>query len=163
MSFCHKLKFSYSISLQPYGVHLWYFKLRLFGLTEFIVWNVKGPRHWVARILGLENQSLWQRLNSFKHVLNTYGLYIIRIPGSQFLKQSLLIPSVGYNWRVLTTNLILVRISYLIFLSWELETNILIWNQDKETFINLEYIYFSFIRLTCFYGINYQKSVGFLD
>jgi len=42
-----------------------------------------GLRPCVARILGLENQSLWQRLNSFKHVLNTYGLYIIRIPGGQ--------------------------------------------------------------------------------
>ena len=38
------------ISLQSDDVNLWYFKLRLFGLTEFIVWNIKGPRHWVAKI-----------------------------------------------------------------------------------------------------------------
>jgi len=28
------------ISLQPNGIKLWYFKLRLFSLTEFIVWNI---------------------------------------------------------------------------------------------------------------------------
>ena len=47
------------------GVNLWYFKLRFFHLTEFIVWNISGLRHWVAKILRLENHSLWQRLNSF--------------------------------------------------------------------------------------------------
>ena len=29
-------------SLQPNGVNLWYFKFRLFDLTELIVWNIKG-------------------------------------------------------------------------------------------------------------------------
>ena len=53
------------ISLQPYDVNLWYFKLTLFHLSEFIVWNIKVLRHWVATILKLENQSLWQKLNSF--------------------------------------------------------------------------------------------------
>ena len=43
------------ISLQPGGVGLWYFKLTLFDLTEFIGWNILGLRHWVAQILGLEN------------------------------------------------------------------------------------------------------------
>ena len=33
------------ISLQPDGVDLWYFKLKLFGLKWFIVWNIKGLRH----------------------------------------------------------------------------------------------------------------------
>ena len=28
------------ISIQPNGVNLWYFKLRLFELTDFIVWNL---------------------------------------------------------------------------------------------------------------------------
>ena len=42
------------------GVNLWYLKLRFFQLTEFIVWNIWGLRHWVAKILRLENQSLWQ-------------------------------------------------------------------------------------------------------
>ena len=53
------------ISLQPDDVNLWYFKLTLFDLIAFIVWNIKGLRHWVATILKLENQSLWQKLNSF--------------------------------------------------------------------------------------------------
>ena len=38
------------ISMQPYGVNLCYFKLILFYLTEFIVWNIKGLWHWVAKI-----------------------------------------------------------------------------------------------------------------
>jgi len=29
-----------SISMQSDGVNLWFFKLRLFILTEFIVWNI---------------------------------------------------------------------------------------------------------------------------
>ena len=40
LSFWHKLKFLIPISIQPNGVNLWYFKLRLFDLTDFIVWNV---------------------------------------------------------------------------------------------------------------------------
>ena len=57
--------FLITISLQPDDVNLWYFKLTLFDLSEFIAWNIKGLRHWVATILKLENQSLWQKLNSF--------------------------------------------------------------------------------------------------
>ena len=53
------------IFLQPYDVNLKYFKLTLLDLIAFIVWNIKGLRHWVATILNLENQSLWQKLNSF--------------------------------------------------------------------------------------------------
>ena len=51
LSFCHKLQFSNLFKL------IWYFKHRLFDLAEFIVWNIKGLR--------LENQSMWQKLNSF--------------------------------------------------------------------------------------------------
>ena len=43
------------ISFQPDDVNLWYFKLTLFDLTAFIVWNIKGLRHWVAMKLKLEN------------------------------------------------------------------------------------------------------------
>ena len=49
-------------SLQPDDVNLWYFKLTVYDLTAFIVWNIKGLRHWFATILKLENQSLWQKL-----------------------------------------------------------------------------------------------------
>ena len=38
--FVTNLKFSIPISLQPHGVNNWFFKLRLFDLTEFIVWNI---------------------------------------------------------------------------------------------------------------------------
>ena len=35
------------ISLQPYDVNLWYFKLTLFDLIAFIVWNSKGlQQYW---------------------------------------------------------------------------------------------------------------------
>ena len=61
------------ISLQPYDENLWYFKLTLFDLTEFIVWNIKGLRNWIAIILKLENQSLWQKLNSFRGVKGVGG------------------------------------------------------------------------------------------
>ena len=33
---------NFLIHLQPEDENLWYFKLRLFDLTEFIVWNSKG-------------------------------------------------------------------------------------------------------------------------
>ena len=36
--------------MQPDGVNLWYSKRRLVDLTEIIVLNVKGLRHWVAKI-----------------------------------------------------------------------------------------------------------------
>ena len=54
------------ISLQPYGVKLWFFKLRPLDLAEFIVWNTKRIKHWVAKILRLENFSFWLRLNFFR-------------------------------------------------------------------------------------------------
>ena len=33
--------------MEPDEVNLWYFKLRLFDLTVYSVWNILGPRHWV--------------------------------------------------------------------------------------------------------------------
>ena len=44
------LNFLIPIYLQPDGVNLWCFKLRLFDLTEFIVWNFKGLKHRIAKI-----------------------------------------------------------------------------------------------------------------
>ena len=38
------------ISLQPDSVNLWYFKLRLFDLTELIVRNIKGLGKRVAKL-----------------------------------------------------------------------------------------------------------------
>ena len=45
---CLKLKFSSLITVQPDGSNLWYFKLRLFDQTEFIVWYIQGLWHGVA-------------------------------------------------------------------------------------------------------------------
>ena len=52
------LTFLIPISLQLDEVNLWYFKLRLFDSTEFIVWNIKGLLHQVVKILELEKLSL---------------------------------------------------------------------------------------------------------
>ena len=61
LSLCHKFIFC-----NPYiFATWWYFKLTLYDLTAFIVWNIKGLWLWVATILKLEIQSLWQKLNSF--------------------------------------------------------------------------------------------------
>ena len=53
------------ISLQPDGANLWYFKLRILDLTEFMVWNIKVLSHRVSEILELKNQSMWQKLSFF--------------------------------------------------------------------------------------------------
>ena len=63
--FATNSNFIIPIPVQPYGVNSWYFKLRLFDLTEFILWNIQGLRHWVAKIKELKTHSLLQRLNSF--------------------------------------------------------------------------------------------------
>ena len=67
--FATNLNFLSPISLQPNGVNLWYFKLRLFDLPELKVWNIKGAGKQVAKLWELENLSLWQKLNSFNKIL----------------------------------------------------------------------------------------------
>ena len=52
------------IYLQPDGINLQNFKLWIFDLIEFSAWNSNGLKHRVSEILGLENQRLWQKLNS---------------------------------------------------------------------------------------------------
>ena len=51
------------ISLQPYVVDFRHFKLWILLDQIILVWNSKGLHHKVAK--GLENLSLWQRLNCF--------------------------------------------------------------------------------------------------
>ena len=63
--FATNLHFLTSISMQPDGVLLWYFNLRLFDLPELIVWNIKGLGKRVAELQELKNLSLWQKLNTF--------------------------------------------------------------------------------------------------
>ena len=59
--FWHKLKISKPISIKPDGVNLWYFKLRILYLIEFIVWNIGLQTYWDKK-----NQGLWQKLSFFK-------------------------------------------------------------------------------------------------
>ena len=61
--FATNSNFLIPISLQPNGVHRWYFKLRLFDVTKFIVWNIKGLRHQELSYKKVENQSLCRKLN----------------------------------------------------------------------------------------------------
>ena len=62
--FATNSNFLIPISLQPDVVNLWYFKLCMFDLTEFIFWHIQGLPHLVEKIKGLEKQSL--RLNQIK-------------------------------------------------------------------------------------------------
>jgi len=55
LSLCHKLKLNANFN----GVKLRDFKLRSFDLTQFLGVN------WVAKILGLQNKSLREWINSF--------------------------------------------------------------------------------------------------
>ena len=51
LSLCHKIyDFLFPLSLWPDGVKLWYYKLRLFNFTKFIIWNIYGRQNWVAKI-----------------------------------------------------------------------------------------------------------------
>ena len=52
--FATNSNFLIHVSLQPDGVNLQYFKLSLCDIKEFIVWNIKGLRNWIAQILGWE-------------------------------------------------------------------------------------------------------------
>ena len=66
LSLCHKFNFC-----NPYIFVTWWckpliFQTTLFDLIAFIVWNIKGLWHWVATILKLVKQILWQKLNSFE-------------------------------------------------------------------------------------------------
>ena len=77
--FATNSEFIIPISLEPNVANLWYFKLILFYLAEFIAWNVVWSliiRHWNPKILGLEKHSLWQ--TSFP--LN-YQLFWFESPG----------------------------------------------------------------------------------
>ena len=68
LSLCHTKVY---IALQPDDLSLWYFKLISFDLTEFIIWNISGLRHVVAKIKELKHLSLRQKLNllSVSHLL----------------------------------------------------------------------------------------------
>ena len=70
--------FSTPISLQPDDVNLWYFKLRLFDLTELIVWNIKGLGKRVAKLQELESEFV-AKLNFFGLLAKTQLYYWIII------------------------------------------------------------------------------------
>ena len=55
--------------MHPSGVNLWFFKLSLLDLAEFIVWNNKGIKHWVAKIL---------RIRKLEFVAKTQFLYVFQ-------------------------------------------------------------------------------------
>ena len=63
---CH---FFISISLQPSGVNLRLFKLWILFGQIIKVWNIKGLHHLVAKIKGLQNLSLWQKIILFSLIM----------------------------------------------------------------------------------------------
>ena len=67
-TFATNKNFLIPISLISDGLHLWYFKLKLIKPTEFIVSKSTNLGFKLARIYELENQSLWQKLNSFMEI-----------------------------------------------------------------------------------------------
>ena len=77
LSLCHKFNFC-----NPYIFATWWCKSLIF--QSYIIWSnsityIKGLRHWVATILKLENQSLWQKLNSFNVRLKSHMFLIITV------------------------------------------------------------------------------------
>ena len=57
IEFLPQTQIFYFLSLQTDGVYLWLLKRRLFDLTEYIVWNIKGLIYRVAKKQGLGNKS----------------------------------------------------------------------------------------------------------
>ena len=59
--------------LHPYGVNLWF---RLLDLADFIVWNAKGIKHWVAKILIYQKIGIcgWDSIPFCRKTLNTANL-----------------------------------------------------------------------------------------
>ena len=81
-------EFIIPISLETNVVNLWYFKLILFDLAEFIVGNIYGLRHWNPKILGLEKQSLWQRLNSFViHIVISWKFFLFHFHKKKYVSK----------------------------------------------------------------------------
>ena len=62
LSLCHKLQISNFYFFTTFMVKRhWYFKLRLFGLTEFIVWHMTLD----CKDIGIKNQSLRLKVSDF--------------------------------------------------------------------------------------------------
>ena len=73
--FATNSNFLIPISVQPDDENLRHFKLRLFDLTEFIVWNIWGLRHWMAKIL-----EFVAKLNSFLPKCTYLAPYLLYPP-----------------------------------------------------------------------------------
>ena len=74
MTLCHKLWFSNPYIFGFQRRKPLKFKTMTFVRSKNI--SLKYQRfHWVPKILGLENQSLWQRVNSFPYILLHFRNY----------------------------------------------------------------------------------------
>ena len=69
--------------MQPDGVDLWYFKLRIYDLPELIVWNIKGlgkvigirKSEFVAKAQFLRKEN-WYNYETNKNTCNLrYGIF----------------------------------------------------------------------------------------
>ena len=84
-------------SLQPECVNLWYFKLRLSDLTEFIVWSILGLETWVGNILGFKNQSFLAKSLFFYTQKMRCNILIICIVGLVEPNQSVFLQEIIFK------------------------------------------------------------------
>ena len=73
--------------MQPDGVNLWYFKLKLFELTQFKVWNIFGlERYWDQKIGVCGINSIPFRFKEVGSFNSTFHLRLTRARCVGFLK-----------------------------------------------------------------------------
>jgi len=129
LSLCHKLQISNFYFFTTFMVKRhWYFKLRLFGLTEFIVWHMTLG----CKDIGIKNQSLWFKLSSFTLVW-------------RYLRsESLAIFSEYFNFFVKR-----FKVFYCVFLK---DLRIIIFKK-KNNLNNLKNLVMSVIRKYCIWSV----------
>ena len=75
-------KFLITISLQPDVVHLLYFKLRLFYLTEFVFGNIKALRN---RLNSIKRCHIGYRVPGLIEVLHTKMLTLLKVSNFPYI------------------------------------------------------------------------------
>ena len=63
--FATNLIFLIPFSCQPNSLHIRYFKLRLFNLTEFIIWDIKGLFPFLCKVLSTDSKSRATELSNY--------------------------------------------------------------------------------------------------
>ena len=67
--------------MQPDGVNLWYFKLRLFDLTQFVVWNKLSLKIWKRNMkIGAEKKNEDKKWK----IRNINNIFLIQLKAKYF-------------------------------------------------------------------------------